>query len=319
MAPRDMSFQAVQPPNDGAKLSRLLASLAIVALLGGLFIPIPGRFSAPWAAALEDLTHVPLIAALAWLLRRVATIGVTVAAGISLGAAIVVEPLQTIVERSASLRDALLGASGIFIFLGWQMSMTLPTAWGRIVARLASVAIGVAWPLGAAWPNFSDAATAWSSFPTLADFSSPRQSRRWTMEGCRLSCEHDDQGNSVGVLTCEPVGGQRSSMTLFPVRRNWSRRHLLRVDFTVETAPLLITFSVRDGRRVASPRRRFDLNDVYLRGRHVVEIDLDQIARGSVAIALVNVTAVQSFHVIVNGESPLRVVRLHRIWLEYTD
>jgi hypothetical protein len=103
---------------------------------------------------------------------------------------------------------------------------------------------------------------------------------------------------------------------LFPVLKNWSRFHALQIEFTIDDGSLPMTFSVRDGRRVEPPRRRFDVNQIYALGRHVVAIDLDQISRGSTDVAPVDVSAVQSFHIILDAKHTRRVVRLHRIWLE---
>ena len=181
---------------------------------------------------------------------------------------------------------------------------------------MTCLVIGAALPLAGTWPALADAITSWREFPLLADFSSPWENRRWFVEGCRLSCETGAKGEGVGILQCESGGQPHPSIILFPIRRDWSTWRSLQVDFTVAGGPLPITLSLRDGRRVAPPRRRFDQHDVYQDGRHRVGIDLAEVARGSDLVAPVDVGAVQSFHFIMDVDGVGRLVRLHRIWLE---
>jgi hypothetical protein len=102
----------------------------------------------------------------------------------------------------------------------------------------------------------------------------------------------------------------------FPILRDWSHYNTLHVAFTVEGDPLSITFSVRDGRRVEPPLRRFDLGNIYPSGPQLVTIDLGQLARGSATVAPINVKAVQSLHIIVDSGNAARPLRLERVWLD---
>ena len=64
------------------------------------------------------------------------------------------------------------------------------------------------------------------------------------------------------------------------------------------------------------PQRRFDLRELYPAGHHTVRIDLKELSSGTVSVAAIDVSAVESLHVIIEADGKRRVVRLHRIWLE---
>jgi hypothetical protein len=104
---------------------------------------------------------------------------------------------------------------------------------------------------------------------------------------------------------------------MFPAIHDWSGYDALHVDFSVTGAPLPLVLSVRDGRRVDPPLERFDMYDVYAKGRHDVAIDLKRIARGSASTAPVDTSRVESFHIFVDDpQGRPRALRLHRVWLE---
>jgi hypothetical protein len=306
-------------PHESAERSRwfgLAEIIVLVLLVSALFAPLPGNFRAPWIGCVQDLAHVPLFAAIAWALGRFAGRRTIVAAVMALGVAIVAEALQVFVGRSASVADVVRGACGVAIYVGWDLAGKYATGWRRVAGRIASVAIGAGLPLAAAWPTLGDSIAAWRQFPVLADFSSSSQDRRWYVEGCRLLCEPDGSGSGVGILRCEPAGTPECSIILFPIRRDWSARRRLEIEFTVMGGPIPITLSVRDGRPVIPPQRRFDLRQIYATGHHRVGLDLEEIRRGSGDVAAVDVSAVESFHIIVERRGPAGEVRLHRIWLE---
>lgn len=295
--------------------TRLPGTAAIALLVVALLVPIPGRFSAPWIGSLQDFCHVPLFAILSWLFSRVAG-GAMAGAALAFGLAVVIEPIQGLVGRSASFDDVVRGSFGIAIFLCCHWAARLPAAWQRTAACLAAVVLGAAFPVSEAWPTLADALAAWRKFPVLADFSAPSQWRRWKIDDCTLNCRLDAAGASVGVLECGPNVQSTPSIILFPIVRDWSRYRWLCIDFELDGDALPMTFAVRDGRRVTAPRHRFELSDTYDRGRHAVRIDLSKIAQGSSDIAAVDVDAIQSFHIIVDPQGRRRVVRLDRIWLE---
>ncbi len=252
-----------------------------------------------------------------WLgLRRLSGGRTVLAAVIALALAAVVEPLQSYVGRSESLDDFIHGACGIAAFVGWTLAGKLSTPWRRGAARVACVAVGAALPLADAWPTLADGFASWREFPVLADFSSPWEDRRWSVQDCRLSCEPGPRAEGDGVLRCDPSGPSQPSIILFPIRRDWSPFSSLQVEFTVQGGPLPVTLSVRDGRHVTPPKRRFDQREVYQDGRHRVGVNLHEVARGSGEVAPIDVGAVQSFHLIIEADGVGRVVRLHRIWLE---
>jgi hypothetical protein len=203
-----------QPLDEPAKSWGWIGMAVIGLLLISLFVPVPGRFLSPWVGCLEDLVHVPLFGLLAWLIWRVAKVSSLSAGGLALGLAIIVEPIQSLVGRSASLGDVLRGACGIAIFLCWRAAATLPTPRARMLVRLASVTLGAGLPMAAAWPTLSDAVAAWRAFPVLADFSSSWQSYRWVADGCSLTCQEIRPGRGVGILQCGAEG--LPALVLFP-------------------------------------------------------------------------------------------------------
>jgi hypothetical protein len=290
--------------------------ILLAVLIAALFVPAPERFTAPWMGSVRDLAHVPLFAGVTWALQRVMGGRMIPAAVTALAMTVIAELLQSFVGRSASLADVARGTCGIVFFVGWNLAEQGSTAWRRRAARLACLLIGAALPLAGAWPTLADSIVSWWEFPLLADFSSPWEDRRWTVEGCRLTCGPGAGGEGIGILQCESGGQPHPSIILFPIRRDWSIWRSLQVEFTVEGGPLPITLSLRDGRRVTPPQRRFDWNEVYQEGRHRVGLDLAEVARGSDQVAPIDVGAVESFHFILNVEGVSRVVRLHRIYLE---
>jgi hypothetical protein len=297
--------------------TRWLEVIVLVLLFTALFLPIPGRFRAPWTSCMQDLAHVPLFAGLAWTVARVSGGRIIAAAVLSLAVAVLAELLQMLVGRSASLADLARGICGIAIYVGWDLAGKHSTGWRRNVARLTSLVVGMALPLAAAWPMLTDSIYSWRQFPVLADFSSPWQDRRWFTQGCRLTCRPGTaETDGVGILRFEPAGQAECSAILFPIRRDWSAWRSANIKFTVAGGPLPITFSVRDGRRVTPPRRRFDRCDIFQNGRHQVSIDLAEISRGTGEVAPVRVDAVESLHLIVDAQGAGRDIHLHRVWLE---
>jgi hypothetical protein len=299
-----------------AALRSLPGWLALGVAFAVLFVPLPGRFQAPWIGCLLDLGHVPLFAAVAWSVRQATGWRPMAAAAAALGLALAIEPLQTLVSRSASWGDVFRGACGVAIFVGWNFAGRLSPRRRRHAARFACIAGGVAPAIMLQWPLLYDSVEAWREFPVLADFSSPWETSRWAILGPQLSWERDADGKGVGVLRRNATDRPHSAIVLFPIRRDWSAWKTLVVDFTVEAGSLPIMLSVRDGRRVHPPQRRFDFHDVYNIGRHRVSIDLAELAHGSGTVASINVAAVQSFHLVVGGQGAGRVLRLHRVWLE---
>jgi hypothetical protein len=290
--------------------------ILVLALLGAtLIVPMPGGFRAPWIGCLQDLAHVPLFAAIAWVLGRVIGGRTTAAAAVALGVVMIGELLQVFVGRSPSIADAVRGVCGIGVFVGWQLAGKYAIGWRRAAGRLAVLGLGAGLPLAAAWPTLADSIASWRQFPILADFTSRWQDRRWSMQDCRLICEPDGDGNGVGILRCEPHGKSVCAIILFPIRRDWSGFRRLDIGFTVEDGPLPVTLSVRDGRPVTPPQRRFDRREIYDIGGHRVSIDLAEVARGSGETAPIDVSAVESFHFIVEPPSAACEVRLERIWL----
>ena len=196
---------------------RQFAFIALGVLLAALFVPTPGRFTAPWMRTSQDFVHVPLFATVAWTLRRVTSNRTILAAIIALAIAVGAELLQSFVGRSASLADIARGACGIAIFVGWNFAEQFSAGWRRRITKLTCLTIGAVLPLACAWPTLSDAMESWWEFPLLADFSSPWENRRWLAEGCRLNCKRARTAKALAFCNAKLVGRQvpRSSSFLF--------------------------------------------------------------------------------------------------------
>lgn len=63
------------------------------------------------------------------------------------------------------------------------------------------------------------------------------------------------------------------------------------------------------------PVRRFDWEQQYLAGRHDVAIDLQDLAAGN-SFAPLDLTRVQSSHLVVAPGAESRALLLHRLYLE---
>jgi hypothetical protein len=306
-----------RPPSPLADARGSVAATAAVmlALAATLFMPLPGWRRAPWIGCFEDLVHVPMFAAFAWLLRRLTGRGPLTAAALALALAVVVEPLQGLVGRSSTFDDVVRGACGIAMYLGWSFAAEMPSRGRRWATRVAATLIGFS-PLAPMWPTLWDAWQSWRQFPVLADFSSEWQTRRWWTRDGALDCRRDASGQGVGVLTAAPEPDRAPTMVLFPTMHDWSPYRRLHVEFTVEGEPLPIIIAVRDGVRVQPPLVRFDLVDEYDAGRHDATMDLGALARGGGNVAPLDVSSVQSFHIVLETGGEPRVLRLHKIWLE---
>jgi hypothetical protein len=286
--------------------------LGLVAVV--LVMPLPNHYRSPWLQKLMDLGHVPLFALLmvcVWLLVRRR---IWLAIGIVTAMAIAAEIGQGFAGRSQdpldilrSLIGAAIGALALHLF-------RRPIRWRSITTGLVAVLALAAWPIWDSVPVLIDAVWAYRAFPVLSDFSSPWEARRWLLTGAVLERQPAaDLGRPwIGQLHVDASGG---AAILFPVVRDWSSYQRLSVTFSFAGDPLDILISVRDGRPVAPPRRRFDLEQRYTAGKHGVVIDLVELGAGT-RFAPLDLSRVQSFHFVVTQSAGPRTLFVHSVTLE---
>jgi hypothetical protein len=275
-----------------------LLALALVLLLS----PLGNDYRALWFGETTDAGHVVLFAlltfGLAWLIRPGQPLKAALAAaGLSLAA----ELVQPLVGRSGSWRDLAYGLLGIVIALVWLA----PWKWPLRVAATIVLAI---WPAVNAGPLLIDAWWAWRSFPVLARFDGPFESRRWLLERAHLFAPRP--GSAILEFEPSPRG---SGAILFPVVRDWRRYEALEVDFAFDGEPMEFLISVRDGKKLPPELPRFDLRRRYEPGTHHVRIDLAELARGG-SFPPIDLSRVQSLHLVAYSDQA-HVVELTRIEL----
>ncbi len=289
-------------PGRIAAVLRTLFVLAALACL--LLVPLPNGYRAIWFGDLSDMVHVPLFAIITFLLVRFCwpnwRLTVVVIAFLLAAGAEVVQPLF---GRSASWRDLAYDTVGIAIAM-----VTLQRQW-PLPWRSALVAALLMWPLAHVGPVLLDGYRAWRSFPVLADFDGPFCDRRWLRKRVRLQ-----PAGGVAVVEFEAAPEQGAGMILLPVVRNWTGYQRLVIDFSFEGEPLLFLISVRDGKKLPPEVPRFDLWRHYQPGKHHVEIDLEELARGG-NFPPIELDRVQSLHLEAFDDQP-RIMRVGPIRLE---
>ena len=292
-----------------------LACCLTILVGAALLWPLPNDYRAPWVASLMDLLHVPLFAVvtvcLFWLLgyRLVAACGFAV---LLAGAG---EFAQRFVDRSVSVPDFLRGVLGVLL-----AAVVLKAGWRHPMRQVAAgliVAIAVAWGACQYGPVFADAIQAFRTFPVLADFSSPWAASRWRLESARITSVATNPPDSSRSATIEflPNGHGSSGLVLLPVVRDWSAYRTMHCQIEFRGEPIDLGVSIRDGRKVAAPRKRFDWRNRLSAGSHDICLDLVDIAEGR-DCAPVDLTRVQSLHLWVENLRKPTVLLLHRVYLD---
>jgi VanZ family protein len=281
----------------------------------GLLVPLPDSYRSVWLTKLFDLGHVPLFALVTVCFWWISGRSIRRAFGFSVALAVMGEIAQEFTGRSADLLDVLRGMLGALMAVLVVPVLAPPWRWRRLAGRLALVAALAAWPIWDCGPVLLDACEAARSFPVLSDWKSRWEATRWHTSAAHLEREEAGSGQSwAGRLTVSPHPGG-SGAILFPVVRDWSGYRRLCCTFSFTGEPLSILISVRDGRKVEPPRKRFDLERRYPAGLHRVVIDLQELAAGT-PFAPLDLSRIQSFHFLVTELTEPRTVLLHEIVLE---
>jgi VanZ family protein len=164
---------------------RRAAVIGILAIVVATLVPL-GESPAPrLARALADAAHLPVFAALTLLLFALAPAGpralgsIARAAGGAAALALVVELLQALVGRTASLQDLAVGWTGV-VLAAWGLALRLPrfTRRGRALHGLVA-ALATLFVLAPAWPEWRAARLRLRNLPQIGDFEDDLELRLW--------------------------------------------------------------------------------------------------------------------------------------------
>ncbi len=240
------------------------------------------------------------------------------ACGLSVALAAVGEWGQSLVGRTASLADLARGVlGGVAAAIVLRCVLVRPVHPEKVVGAGLVVVTVIGWAGYQYGAVFLDAFRAYRSFPVLADLRSRGAAERWRTESAtvRRVAADGTEPAWVGELVFMPNEPDASWIVLLPVVRDWSAYRTLRCELFFRGEPLDLRLSIRDGRKVIRPQRRFDWHAHLAAGRHTIRIDLDAVARGG-EFAPVDLARVQSFHFGLAGLRQPRTVVLERIYLE---
>jgi hypothetical protein len=275
-------------------------------------MPLPNHYRSPWFQKLFDLGHLPIFAMVTICAWRI--VGrIWLASSIATAVAVAAEIGQGLAGRSPDFLDVVRSMLGVAIGAVALFAFRRPLHRRAIAIGLATILILTAWPIWDSSPVLVDAIWARRSFPVLSDFASPWEARRWSTQGAILERQMTDRGNSAVGLLQVPAGG--GGAILFPIVRDWRGYKRLSWTFSFDGDPLDILFSVRDGRRVEPPQRRFDLMARYAAGQHSVVIDLVDLAAGT-QFAPLDLSRIQSLHIVVMPSTEPRTLILRTLVLD---
>jgi hypothetical protein len=314
-----MSNPIPQPPPPSRERWRILLGVVVLLVLAAalLLLPLPRRWRGAWQGRLFDLAHVPLFFALTvalWAMLRRSWRG---AAVVATAAAALAEVLQDFSGRQGDLGDFLRGLAGVgaaVVILHYAQG---PRTARRLAGHALVLAATLAWPVLDTGPWLVDAFQAYRAFPTLADFSTGGQLRRWVCRQTRLEREPDLErsGEWVGMLTFLPGPEPYAGAMLQPVRRDWTAYRQVACAFVVDGGPLTLVFAVRTASAAMDETTHYQTARTCDPGRHVVRLDLAAIAPRADPRPLM-LTNVRNFHLFVEHPTQPRSIRIERIWLE---
>lgn len=214
----------------------------LVALVG-LLVPIP--VSGRMAGSIGNMAHAPLFAGLTmltlvllqsvrpqpfgsptWLKRPLLIAATLFVAGV------LVEMLQGMIGRSASIHDAIANGMGILAATAWFVA----GGWSSLVGRralqlLGSVFIGLTW-----WGPIEiirDCLKVESDFPRIASFETPLEITRWHFNRGRRGRTTSNVTDGDFALRWTPKDAPHPAMTLLEVASDWSEVESLELDLVL--------------------------------------------------------------------------------------
>jgi hypothetical protein len=296
----------------------LLWGAGVVVLVAALLLtPLPPRWHSQWQAKLFDLGHVHLFAGMTLLLWLLLPRPWYAPALIALSAAALGEIAQNYVGRDGNFPDFLRGALGVLAAQVVIHALQGRRSLRRLSCHAVLIIALLAWPVWDAVPWLLDAVDGFQSFPTLADFRSAREVRRWLCEQATLERTSDSAQPGVWLGRLELLPGPQPypRAALQPIVRDWTLYRRLCCAFSLENDHLALVFSIRSSPDSRGQTTHYQQGKFYDAGKHVFEVDLATVAREAEEGPL-DLSSVQAFQVFTVRPPRPGVVYLEHIWLE---
>lgn len=211
--------------------------------LVGLLVPMP--VSGRMAGSIGNMAHAPLFAGLTMLtlvllqtmrpqrfgsstwIKRLLLVAATLFV-----AGILVEMLQGMIGRSASVHDAIANGLGILAASAWFVAGGLsPSVGRRSLQLLGAIFIGLTW-----WGPIEiirDCLKVESDFPRIASFETPIEITRWHFNRGRRGRTTSNVTDGEFALRWSPKDAPHPAMTLLEVASDWSDVETLELDIVL--------------------------------------------------------------------------------------
>ncbi|QDU24194.1 hypothetical protein [Urbifossiella limnaea] len=175
----------------------------------------------------------------------------------------------------------------------------------------AVLALGLlVWPVAEVAPYLADTVDGRSTFPTLADFRTEREVRRWVCDQAAVT-----RDGGAGRVILLPGPEPYSSAALRPVVPDFRGHRWLCWAFRVGDRPVTLVVSVRSGAGRGAGTTHVQVERQFLAGDHVLRLDLGDLAPQTrpAPLDLADVRYVQLF--VVRTPEPV-TLDVSRVWLE---
>ncbi len=291
-----------------------LLFLGLVLLL--LLVPLPHGWSGSWEGYVVDFGHVPLFAVLTIGLWWTFGESLFPAALLALVLAAGMEFTQSLVGRTASWIDFLLGTLGVAAAVIGILMWRGNRSWWRLTLGVILLLSVLAWPVWRVLPWVVDAFNAYRSFPVLADFQNPRQMLRWHTNYSKIFLP-DQNANPKAAAKVEFYPGSKGypNIMLRPAIRNWGNYRKVCCSFQVKEKPIILIFSILAIGEKSDLDSRYQLEAEYSPGKHVVCINFDQAAKQSTKKQM-DWKNIYFFQIFTYPTKHTRAIWIDRIWLE---
>ncbi|KLU06141.1 hypothetical protein RISK_001992 [Rhodopirellula islandica] len=145
---------------------------------------------------------------------------------------VLVEMLQGMIGRSATLHDAIANGLGILAASVWFVASGLTSLIGRRSLQLLGIIfIGLTW-----WGSIKIIRDCWkveSDFPRIASFETPLEITRWHFDRGRRGRTQSNVTDGEFALRWKPKDAPHPAMTLLEVSSDWSNVETLELDIVL--------------------------------------------------------------------------------------
>ncbi|WP_443217466.1 antibiotic resistance protein VanZ [Rhodopirellula sp. P2] len=145
---------------------------------------------------------------------------------------VLVEMLQGMIGRSATLQDAIANGLGILAASVWFVASGLTSSiWRRSLQLLGTIFIGLTW-----WGSIEIIRDCWkveSDFPRIASFETPLEITRWHFNRGRRGRTQSNVTDGEFALRWKPKDAPHPAMTLLEVASDWSEVETLELDIVL--------------------------------------------------------------------------------------